>query len=55
MSEEKLMMLLEKLGAEGISAFYVYLALDYVSIWLLIGLITWGVRTVWKQVKVDFK
>lgn len=30
--EEKLLMLLEKLGADGLNAFYAYLVLDYGSL-----------------------
>lgn len=48
---EKLAIVLEKLGAEGIDAFYVYLVLEYATFWLMIGLSVWGTRTVWEKVK----
>jgi hypothetical protein len=48
MSEEMLKML-EVLGDDAKSAFIIYLVFDYGSLWLLIGLVTWGVRTVWKR------
>ena len=51
--DDKLLVMLENLGAEGIDAFYVYLVLDYGSLWILIGLFIWGARTVWAQIKQD--
>ena len=51
--DEKLAIVLEKLGSEGINAFYVYLAADYISLWILVGLLIWGVRTVWSKIKDD--
>lgn len=50
---DELLKILESLGADGIQAFYVYIALDYISIWALIGLCIWGARTVWGKVKDD--
>ncbi len=50
---EKLAIVLTELGADGIQAFYVYLALEYIGLFTILGLITWGVRTVWKQKKGD--
>lgn len=49
--EEKLLMLLETLGVDGLNAFYAYLALEYVSLWLLVGLCAWGVRAFWQHMK----
>lgn len=50
---ERLAIALENLGVDGINALYVYLALDYGSLWIVIGLSTWGIRTVWSRVKND--
>lgn len=47
--KDQLAIVLENLGADGIQAFYVYLALDYISLWILIGLVVWGVRAVWNK------
>ena len=49
--EEKLATVLEQLGSDGIEAFYVYLAFDYVSLWVFVGLCVWGARTVWNKRK----
>lgn len=46
--EDKLIEVLKNLGDEGIQAFYVYTALEYITIWALIGLSVWGVRSIWK-------
>ena len=51
--EDKLTIVLEQLGSDGITAFYVYLAVDYISAWLLIGILVYGARTVWKKLKDD--
>ena len=51
MLDDKMAVVLEKLGTEGITAFYVYLAVDYISLWIFIGLSIWGIRTVWKHEK----
>ena len=52
--DEKLIAVIEKLGVEGINAFYAYMFFDYASVWALIALVAWGVRTVWAHVKEDF-
>jgi len=49
--KEELAIVLENLGAEGIDAFYVYLALDYGSLWIVLALCVWGVRTVYSKIK----
>jgi len=51
METNELAIVLEKLGAEGINAFYVYLALDYGSLWLFVALCAWGVRSFWAKHK----
>ncbi len=51
--KEELAVALEKLGTDGIDAFYAYLILDYASLWILVGLCAWGIRTVWAKVKND--
>ena len=53
-STEKLVTVLETLGSEGIDAYYMYLFLDYASMWILFGLCSWGARSVWNVVKKDF-
>jgi len=40
---------LKELGADGIQAFYVYLFVDYLSLWIIFGLTAWGIRTVWSK------
>ena len=42
---------LAHLGSEGINAYYLYLALDYGSLWVVIGLCTWGARGLFKVLK----
>lgn len=53
MSDE-LVMVLKELGNDGLTAFYVYLVLDYIGLYALIGLAAWGIRTIWKDYK-DYK
>ena len=54
--DKELIKLIEKIGVDGIEAIYVYLFLDYASVWLTIGMCTWGVRTMWKHyIKGGFK
>jgi len=36
--------LLKSLGADGIHAFYVYLAVDTLQLFVVVGLFVWGVR-----------
>ncbi len=50
---KELVVALENLGAEGIDAFYVYIALDYGTLLIALGLFAWGARTVWNKVKDD--
>lgn len=52
--DEKLIAVIEKLGADGITVFCTYLFLEYASLWLSFGLIAWGIRTVWAHFKEDF-
>ena len=44
---------LKDLGQQGIQAFYVYLIVDYVSLWILIGLCAWGIRAIWAYYKAN--
>ena len=48
---EELLKILADLGSEGINAYYLYLALDYGSLWVVIGLCTWGARGLFKILK----
>jgi len=51
MSDENVLALLQSLGEDAKIAFFVYLLIDYGSLWILIGLVAWGVRTVWEYEK----
>lgn len=51
MDSESVLLLIESLGDDAKLAFIIYLALDYASLWVLFGLVTWGVRTLWKNRK----
>ena len=53
-STEKLTVVLQALGNDGIQAYYTYLFLDYATFWAFLGLCTWGVRVVWNKIKEDF-
>ena len=46
--ENELAAVLHKLGEDGITAFYIWLALEYASLFILLGLCSWGARSVWK-------
>lgn len=45
---ETLVAAIEHLGAEGIQAIQLYLVLDYTALMVIVGLVTWGVRVVWR-------
>ena len=47
--KEELAIVLNELGADGIQAFYAYLFIEYVSLWIIVGLSVWGIRTLWKN------
>ena len=47
--DEKLGIILKELGSEGIQAFYVYTALDFITMWVIIGLAFFGVRAIWRH------
>jgi hypothetical protein len=51
--KEELAKVLSELGTDGLQAFYIYLIVDYVSLWITIGLCVWGIRTMWKKYKED--
>jgi hypothetical protein len=42
---------LDSMGGNALTAFIWYLIMDYTPVWAIIGLLTWGVRTVWKHEK----
>lgn len=54
MDNERLVEILAQLGDDGLTAFYVWLAVEYISLWALLGLLTWGCRVVWKFVKEEW-
>lgn len=54
MEDNKLIEVLETLGVEGIDVIYLYLILDYGSLWIFLGLCVWGARSAWKVIKKDF-
>lgn len=49
MTEETIYKLIEIIGDDAKTVFITYLVLEFFSVWLIIGLITWGVRTLWKK------
>jgi len=51
--DEKMELLIRGLGDDGLQAFYIYLAADYISGFIMIGLFIFGIRAVWKKVKDD--
>ena len=50
---EEVAEIISSLGADGISAFYAYLAVDTLQLLLLSGLMVWGIRTAWPFIKKD--
>jgi hypothetical protein len=42
---------LNNISDNALTAFIWYLAMDMAPVWVIIGLITWGIRTVWKHMK----
>ncbi len=53
MSDEKVMALIEALGDDAKTAFIAYLICDYGAALLIVGLIAWGLRTVWAKYKEE--
>ncbi len=49
MNDEQMITLIESLGDDAKTAFITYLVLDYGSLWIIIALIAWGIRTLWKK------
>ena len=48
---EELAAVLQELGSEGITAFYVHLAVHEIAGWTVFLCIVWGLRTIWKWFK----
>ncbi len=48
---EKLIQMIEALGADGLTAFYVYIINDSLQLFFLLGLVAWGARAVWPTLK----
>ena len=44
--DEKLLALIEALGEDGLTAFYVYLAVDYSALLLVIAVLVWSIHKV---------
>lgn len=49
--KEELAKVLSELGTEGITAFYVYLVVDYVTLWIFLGFFGYGLKCVWNHIK----
>ncbi len=48
--DQELFTLLRQLGDDALVAYIVYLCLDYGTVLLLIGVVTWGARAVWPSI-----
>lgn len=53
--EDQIAEVLKSLGAEGLTAFYAYLAVDTLQLIFIVGMITWGLRSIWPTIKKDMK
>ena len=49
--DDKLIAAIESLGADALTALYIYIFLDYTAFFVFLGLCTWGIRTFWKAWK----
>ena len=49
MNDEQMMVLIESLGDDAKGVFIAYLVLDYGSLWVMLALGMWGIRTLWKK------
>ena len=47
MTNEALYKLIETLGDDAKTILIVYLVFHYGSLWVFMGLMTWGIRTLW--------
>jgi hypothetical protein len=48
---EKMAEVLQNLGDGAITAFIVWQILDTIEVLVMVGLVAWGIRTVWAKVK----
>ncbi len=49
MNDQQLLTLIELLGDDAKTAFIAYLVIDYGSLWVIVALCAWGIRTVWEK------
>ena len=49
--DEKLVEVIQGLGDDAKTVVIAYLVLEYGSLMILVGLCTWGIRTIWKNRK----
>lgn len=53
--DEKIINMIEALGAEGVDAFYFYVIAGKIEMAVFLGLCTWGTRSAWKVIKKEFE
>jgi len=49
MNDEQLLMLVEGLGEDAKGAFMFYIGVKYLNEIIWLGMMSWGVRTLWKN------
>lgn len=49
MNEAQIYTLIASIGGDAKDVLMTYMVLEYGSLWVLIGLVIWGVRTIWKN------
>jgi hypothetical protein len=42
---------LDSMSEKALIAFIWFLIMDFAPVWAIIGLLTWGIRTVWRHLK----
>jgi len=55
MMPEQVAKVIQSLGSEGITAFYVWLAVEFLDDLIFLGLLTWGCCSAWPSVKMLFE
>jgi hypothetical protein len=48
---DRIIALLHSLGTDGINAYYVYLALEYGTLWVFLVLVVYAARAAWSKIK----
>lgn len=55
MNTQELIAAINSMGSNGLTAFIIYQVIDFIQLAGIVGLMTWGIRTVWKVIKKEIE